>query len=266
MAMFLLLSAFSQSQIKNAITENIKIYGNCAMCKNNIEQAGNQKNVAAVNWDKNTKTASVTYDSKKTSTDQILKRIALAGYDNSSFLAPQSAYDQLPDCCKYIRELKTTELKSEIVSISHEFHSEAVQTGHFQRVYDAYFTLNDAFIQSDSEAVAANAKVLSEAILTVKMESLSAQEHTIWMKVNSVLTAQAGAIATAKGIDKQREGFKELSKNLYELLKTAKGAAPVYYQYCPMADANWLSKESTIKNPYYGTQMLSCGKTVEIIQ
>jgi hypothetical protein len=30
--------------------------------------------------------------------------------------------------------------------------------------------------------------------------------------------------------------------------------------------ANWLSKESTIKNPYYGSQMLTCGKTVETIK
>ncbi|GGF03991.1 hypothetical protein GCM10011518_11470 [Flavobacterium limi] len=236
------------------------------MCKENIEKAGNQKNVAAVIWDKKTKTASVTYDSKKTSTDQILKRIALAGYDNSSFLAPQSAYDKLPDCCKYARELKNAEPKSEIALAPHAFHNKAVQTGPLQRVYDAYFTLNDAFIQSDSESVAANAKILSEAILAVKMESLSDQEHTNWMKVNTVLAAQSGAIATTKGIDKQRESFKELSKKLYELMKTAKGTVPVYYQYCPMADANWLSKESTIKNPYYGSQMLSCGKTVETIQ
>jgi hypothetical protein len=30
--------------------------------------------------------------------------------------------------------------------------------------------------------------------------------------------------------------------------------------------ANWLSKEILIKNPYYGSQMLSCGKTVETIK
>ncbi|MDC6388873.1 hypothetical protein PP182_09290 [Maribacter sp. PR1] len=39
----------------------------------------------------------------------------------------------------------------------------------------------------------------------------------------------------------------------------------LYYQYCPMQDANWLSKDKTVKNPYYGSQMLSCGSTVETI-
>jgi hypothetical protein len=30
--------------------------------------------------------------------------------------------------------------------------------------------------------------------------------------------------------------------------------------------ANWVSKDNTIKNPYYGSQMLSCGKTLETIK
>lgn len=30
--------------------------------------------------------------------------------------------------------------------------------------------------------------------------------------------------------------------------------------------ANWLSKENPIKNPYYDSQMLTCGKTVETIK
>lgn len=266
MAMVLLLSAFSHAQIKNAITENIKIYGNCAMCKTNIEKAGNQKDEADVNWDKNTQTASITYDPKKTNTDQVLKRIALAGYDNSSFLAPQSAYAKLPDCCKYTREAKQSETKSEMVSTPHDSHNETVKAGSLQKVYDAYFTLKDAFVQSNSVAVSASAKVLLATISSVKMESLSAEEHQIWMKVKAGLTDQSNAISTTTVLEKQRESFKELSKNLYELLKIAKASEPVYYQYCPMQDANWLSKENAVKNPYYGSQMLTCGKTVETIQ
>jgi hypothetical protein len=30
--------------------------------------------------------------------------------------------------------------------------------------------------------------------------------------------------------------------------------------------ANWLSKENAVKNPYYGSQMLTCGKVVETIK
>lgn len=57
---------------------------------------------------------------------------------------------------------------------------------------------------------------------------------------------------------------------MYELIKVSKQEKPVYYQHCPMANkgkgANWLSKENAIKNPYYGSQMLTCGSTVETIK
>ena len=95
------------------------------------------------------------------------------------------------------------------------------------------------------------------------METLKMDFHLVWIKIFKDLTADAKNISEIQDIKKQSELFKSLSKNTYELTKFSKFTEPVYYQYCPMQDANWLSKENTIKNPYYGSQMLSCGKTVE---
>ena len=90
------------------------------------------------------------------------------------------------------------------------------------------------------------------------------------MKVMKELTANAEKIAASKDVAKQREIFALLSKNMYELVKVSKQETPVYYQHCPMYNngkgANWLSKENIVKNPYYGSKMLSCGKTVETIE
>ena len=91
------------AQIKNQNTETVKIYGNCGMCKSTIEKAGNMKKQSVVNWNKETKIATISYDSLKTSKDEILKRIALAGYDSDSFLAPDDTYSNLPNCCQYER-------------------------------------------------------------------------------------------------------------------------------------------------------------------
>ena len=96
----LLSSVNSFAQIKNEKTETVKIYGNCEMCKKTIEKAGNLKNVATVNWNKDTKMATLNYDGKKTNQDEILKRIALAGYDSEKFLAPDDVYAKLSDCCQ----------------------------------------------------------------------------------------------------------------------------------------------------------------------
>ena len=57
---------------------------------------------------------------------------------------------------------------------------------------------------------------------------------------------------------------------MYELIKVSKHTEIIYYQQCPMYNdgkgANWLSKESVIKNPYFGSMMISCGKTVETLK
>jgi hypothetical protein len=64
--------------------------------------------------------------------------------------------------------------------------------------------------------------------------------------------------------------FMQVSEKMHELIKVANFDFPVYYQHCPMYNdnkgANWLSLESSVKNPYYGSQMLSCGKTIETIK
>jgi hypothetical protein len=36
--------------------------------------------------------------------------------------------------------------------------------------------------------------------------------------------------------------------------------------YCPMKKSNWLSNEKTVKNPYYGSAMLTCGEVTGTIK
>lgn len=112
-AFSLMLSSVNAfSQIKNSQSLTVKVSGNCEMCKSTIEKAGNVNNEAKVVWNQDSKTATLTYDSKKTSPDKILKRIADAGYDNEKYIASDKAYNQLPGCCHYERTLKSSKNKS----------------------------------------------------------------------------------------------------------------------------------------------------------
>jgi len=273
MAITLLLSfTVSNAQIKNVKTETVKIFGNCGMCKTTIEKAGSLKNIANVDWNKDTKMAVLTYDSKKTNQDEILKRIALIGYDSEKFLAPDAAYSKLPACCQYDREAKIAAKKEPKIEMSgmtmdnNSSISESQKMNQLQAVFDNYFLLKDALVKTDAKTASEKSTALLSSITVVKMETLKMDEHMVWMKVVKDLTADAKSISEAQDIKKQRELFKALSKNTYELIKASKYTEPIYYQYCPMQDANWLSKENTVKNPYYGSQMLSCGKTVETIK
>ena len=273
MAILVLLSGVSNAQIKNAKTESVKIYGNCGMCKTKIEKAGNLKNIAKVDWDADTKMATLTYDDAKTNQDEILKRIALVGYDSEKFLAPANVYSKLPGCCQYDREAKVPEtpVKVDAVSGANSAKTDMINNpivieDQLTPVFDSYFTVKDALVKTDGNTASAKAEEMLSAINAVKMETLKMDEHMAWMKVVENLTADAKSINETKDIEKQRNVFNSLSKNIYILIKASNPAETLYYQYCPMKKMNWLSKENAIKNPYYGSQMLSCGKTVETIK
>jgi len=143
---------------------------------------------------------------------------------------------------------------------------EAAESNQLQAVYDAYFTVKDALIKSDAKLTSAKAKDLLTAITAVKMDQLKTNEHNVWMKVVKKLTADAKSISTSTDLKKQRETFKSVTKSTYDLIKVSKSTEVVYKQYCPMADADWLSKEKAVKNPYYGSSMLTCGNVVETIK
>lgn len=276
-AAVMLLSTAINAQIKNSKTETVKVYGNCGMCETKIEKAGTIKKIASVDWNKDTQMATLTYDAKKTNQDEILKRIALVGYDSDKFLAPDDVYNNLHGCCQYDRVAKvpvkidavsgeSISAKSDIEMANHP----AAIANQLKSVFDSYFLVKDALIASNGDSTAAAAKELVIAINNVKMDKLEMEVHMVWMKIMNQIRVDAEHIADTKDIKHQRDHFTTLSKDIYTLIKVSKYETSVYYQFCPMYNdgkgANWLSKENTIKNPYYGSMMLSCGKTVETIK
>ena len=275
-AIIVLLSYTScDAQTKNQKTETVKIYGNCGMCKSTIEKAGNKKNQANVDWDKETKMATISYDSLKTSKEEILKRIALVGYDSDIFLAPNDTYSNLAGCCQYERVEKTIAKMDEtkMETKDHSMHSEKMIKTQEKKlltvVFNTYFSVKDALVKTDGNTTSTKATELLSAINEVKMETLKMDVHMVWMKVLENLKADATSISASKDTKEQRASFISLSESMYKLIKIAEQETPTYYQHCPMANdgkgANWLSKEKEVKNPYYGSMMLSCGKTVETI-
>ena len=139
-----------------------------------------------------------------------------------------------------------------------------------KKVLDAYIQLKDAFVKSDGTSSSSASKTLFTSIQEVNMNELNAETHTHWMKVVNDLKEDAEHITETKEITHQRDHFMSLSTSLYSVIKVSKLGTPVFYEFCPMANkgkgANWLSLENKIKNPYYGNQMLTCGKVVETIQ
>lgn len=272
-AIMLLSISATFAQIKNSKTETVKVWGNCGMCKTTIEKAANKKGTAKAVWNDETKQATITYNTKTTTLNEVLKRIALAGYDNAVFAAPDAAYNNLHGCCQYERpdkmEIKTPTTAAVKTTTETPVKKDETKPSSLQTVYDAYFELKDALIKSDATIVATKAATLLKAINAIKMETLG-DNHMAYMKVENELKLHAEHISESKDIAHQRDHFSSLSTVVYQLIKITKANTTVYYDYCPMYNegkgANWLSKDAAIKNPYYGSMMLTCGKVQETIK
>jgi hypothetical protein len=130
-----------------------------------------------------------------------------------------------------------------------------------------YYQVKDALIAGDAGTAAAGAASFVQTVTTVDMQALTPAEHNAFMPLQEKLAADARQIAGTKDISRQRAAFQTLSANFYALAKTARlSAEPVYQAYCPMKKAYWLSSSAAIRNPYFGNQMLTCGKVSDTIK
>lgn len=124
----------------------------------------------------------------------------------------------------------------------------------------SYYNIKDALVNGDADKAAENAEQFVKNINGTSAESISKSDKEALLK-------DANKIAATKDLKKQREYFSAFSVNMYTLAKSVKlNSESVYYQYCPMKKAYWLSSEKVVKNPYYGSAMLTCGKVTETIQ
>lgn len=127
------------------------------------------------------------------------------------------------------------------------------------QLLSSYYNIKDALVAGNASMASTSAEVFVKTVNGIDYKVIS--EGNI-----HALLKDAGAISETTDLKKQREQFATLSANMITLAKSVKlGTNPVYETYCPMKKTSWLSDSKTIKNPYYGNAMLSCGNVVEAI-
>ncbi|MBX2962713.1 MAG: cation transporter [Cyclobacteriaceae bacterium] len=94
------LNAFGQKNSK-VVTADIKVYGNCGMCKERIEAALDYKGIKTSSWDAQTKNLKVVYSPSKITEQKIHELVAAAGHDTNKVKAKDEIYADLPFCCLY---------------------------------------------------------------------------------------------------------------------------------------------------------------------
>ncbi|MFA7380893.1 MAG: DUF3347 domain-containing protein [Bacteroidia bacterium] len=136
----------------------------------------------------------------------------------------------------------------------------SAQTPAVQPVLAAYLKMKDALVKSDAVKTAEYATELIAAINSTDVTALKPKESKSFRAEKENLLKLSDKIVAAKDIEKQRSAFAPLSVSMWKIVKTSESiSSKVYYQYCPMKKSYWISTEENIKNPYYGSKMLTCG-------
>jgi len=143
--------------------------------------------------------------------------------------------------------------------VQKSFAQDSTQRHQLSQLLSQYYNIKDALVAGNGNEASAKAEEFIKTANSIDYKLIS--EGNI-----NALLKDATPISETKEIKKQREHFANLSNNMAALAKSIKlGAQPIYQAYCPMKKANWLSSDKEIKNPYYGSAMLTCGKVVETI-
>lgn len=124
------------------------------------------------------------------------------------------------------------------------------------KLLNEYFKIQDTLTQDSVKGVDAAAKEIVS--LTSKVNAGDAQVQGL---IDSV-KASAQRIQ-GKELKAARDEFFEMSKPLLVYLNMHYSGDSEYFRfYCGMAKKGWIQSKNDLRNPYYGSEMLTCGELI----
>jgi len=124
-----------------------------------------------------------------------------------------------------------------------------------------YLSIKDALVKDNSEEAADAGAELVSAFDAFDASGYSDSQQNELKDIVMDAKEHAQHISESP-MEHQREHFKILSKDITDMVAITGSEQKLYEQFCPMYDKGsaWLSASNEVKNPYYGSEMLTCGK------
>lgn len=135
------------------------------------------------------------------------------------------------------------------------------QNASTQKVLVDYMALKNALVATNEEDAAKAGKKLESTLKSFDISSFKSEQQEELKDIIADAEEHAEHIGRSE-MSHQREHFKVLSKDMIDMVAITGTENTLYQQFCPMYEkgAAWLSMEENIKNPYYGSKMMTCGK------
>lgn len=135
----------------------------------------------------------------------------------------------------------------------------------FRELLDHYLEGYFAFFESEDQAAVEAFERFAGQLEAIGEHRMDGDAHMQWMQDYEALSEQIEALLDAGDIDERRDRFAGLSGVLIEALRHYGMDDELHVQYCPMEDAEWLSSEEQIRNPFMPEDMPGCGEVSETL-
>lgn len=127
-----------------------------------------------------------------------------------------------------------------------------------------YLQLKNALVSDNSKEAAIAADVMVKAFKGFNASGFSSDQQKEIAEIIENAQEQVEHIAdNADKIEHQREHFEVLSNDMADLVTIVGSDKTLYQTKCPMFNKGkggiWLGETKEIKNPFYGSKMLTCG-------
>jgi hypothetical protein len=193
-----------------------------------------------------------------------------------------TAGSECPECgmelTEKVAQTATTDNKVTPVGVANEQSSAITATGNASKtvfptdaIVSNYLNIKNALTKDDSNGAAAAARNLLTTLNGSTTTSLDTKSKNKYNGFVADAKAHVKHIGDNAGkIDHQREYFSLLSQDVFGLIKTFGTKQTVYQDYCPMYGEGktgyWISETKDVVNPYFGSEMLNCGRRIGAVK
>jgi len=125
-----------------------------------------------------------------------------------------------------------------------------------ESILDQYFLIHASLAKDSTQGIDGAAQKIAKLSSTAGVTDPQVQKLLIQVE-------KAANQIQGKDLKQAREQFFELSKPLLVYLNQFYSGQKTYYRYfCSMAKKGWIQPHKEVRNPYYGSSMLTCGDLI----
>lgn len=130
-----------------------------------------------------------------------------------------------------------------------------------QPILTEYLKITDSLASDKTDGVVAAAKKIESHAGNLSLSLVTGEHASHYKNIPKNISEGAKRMALAKEIASFRAALADLSKPIVMWTSMAKPSG-INVIYCSMNPGSWLQKGAKIRNPYYGSKMLSCGEII----